>query len=101
MPHRQPADAVVATEPRPLPPHIASGADERGFASALECLPTVGGVERLDHLRVAQRPGSGEPVAQTAAQQCPHFINQTCVEHIVGATGEPVRRESLSANLIR
>src|ERR1700761_5898906 len=78
----QPVDAVIAAKPRPLPSHVAARADERRLPGRVTVSARI---EVGENLRVAQRPGRGDAVAQATAEQCDHLVDQAFGEHRVGA----------------
>src|SRR3984957_10611380 len=78
----QPVDPVMAAKPRPLPSHVAARADERRLARRVAVSARI---EVGEYLRVAQRPGRGDAVAQATAEQCGHLVDQAFGEHCVGA----------------
>src|SRR6202046_678300 len=81
----QPVDPVVAAKPGPLPSHVAARSDECWLAGGIA---VTAGVEVGENLRVAQRPRRGDAVAQTAARQRGHLVDQPLGEHRVGAQGQ-------------
>src|SRR5580693_7561641 len=78
----QPVDPVIAAKPRSLPSHVAACADERRLTGRVAVSARV---EVGENLRVAQRPGRGDAVAQATAKQRGHLVDQTFGEHRVGA----------------
>src|ERR1700761_3577553 len=78
----QPLNPVIAAKPRPLPSHVAARADERRLAGGVAVSARI---EVGENLRVAQRPGRGDAVAQATAEQCGHLVDQACGEHRIGA----------------
>src|ERR1700754_2074864 len=77
----QPVDAVIAAKPRPLPSHVAPRADERRLAGRVAVSARI---EVGENLRIAQRPGRGDAVAQATAEQSGHLVDQAFGEHCVG-----------------
>src|ERR1700742_4835367 len=78
----QPVDPVIAAKPRPLPSHVPARADERRLAGRVA---VSAGIEVGEYLRVAQRPGRGDAVAQATAEQSGHLVDQASGEHRIGA----------------
>ena len=64
-----PTDPVVTPKPRPLPAHIAAGADERQLTGLRDLLGGAAGIDCVEHLGVAQRPAGRDTVPQTAVGQ--------------------------------
>jgi hypothetical protein len=77
-------DTLVTPEPRPLPTHVATSADEGQLTGLLDISRCCAVIERVDHLGVTQRTPGGDAVTQTPAQQRAHLINQTGCEHGIG-----------------
>ena len=74
-------DAGIASEPRPLPAHVAAGTGERRLAGTLDIGGGRTGVKGFDHLRVTQCARGGHAISQPAVQQRVHFPDQAGVEH--------------------
>src|SRR6516164_943944 len=64
----EPVHPVVATKPRPLPPHVASGAQVCLLPRVAQLVGSTARVERRQHLGIAQGPRGGDPVAQALVQ---------------------------------
>src|SRR5271156_1746096 len=83
----EPVDPVIAAKPRSLPSHVAARADERRLTGRVAVSARI---EVGENLRVAQRPGRGDAVAQATAEQCGHLVDQAFGEHRVGALRQPL-----------
>src|SRR3954470_18385535 len=83
----EPADAVVAAEPRSLAADVAPGAEERGLAGARSVAALV---EVGDHLGVAQGPRRGDALAQPVFQQRLNLADEPVGEHLVRPPRQPL-----------
>src|SRR6516162_2957494 len=64
----EPMHPVVTTKPRPLPPHVAPGAQVGLLPRVAQFIRPAAGVERRQYLGVAQGARGGDPVAQALVQ---------------------------------
>src|SRR6516165_7614897 len=84
----EPVHPVVPAKPRPLPAHVASGAQVCLLPRITEFVGTTARVERRQHLRIPQGPRGGDPVAQALAQSCAYLVDQALIEHRVRAPSQ-------------
>src|ERR1700756_3998095 len=60
----EPVHPVIPAKPRALPPHIAAGAHVCLLARVAQLVGCTAGVQRRDHLGIAQCTRGGDPLAQ-------------------------------------